>query len=109
MDRRQFLKSGIGCVCLALLPPLPSVPVGELSDFARDQGDQMLVYVMYNNNIYVKALKKAGGTAEQLEMAEAMARGEIPTDYRRTFAPSAINHSLKHSINIVKKDYNEKY
>ena len=67
MDRRQFIKSSIGCVCLALLPPLPAapeptkLPLGELSAFARDQGDQMLVDTMFNNNIYVKALKQAGG------------------------------------------------
>lgn len=70
MNRRDFLKSSIGCVCLALLPSLPSATeptnfqLGELSDFARDQGDQMLADVMYNNNIYVKALKKAGGTEQ---------------------------------------------
>lgn len=65
MNRRDFLKSSIGCMCLALLPPIPTPPtlkefeLGELSDFSRDYGTQMVEDVMFENDIYVIAMKEA--------------------------------------------------
>lgn len=73
MNRRDFLKLGIGCVCLALLPPIPTLPsqkefelgelsifsLGELSNFSRDYGAQMVEDIIFENDIQVIAMKNA--------------------------------------------------
>lgn len=67
MDRRQFLKSSIGCMCLALLPPFsvvcpPNRPpvLADLDAFHRDWGSGVIENAFYDQHVMIKPLQQRG-------------------------------------------------
>ena len=63
MDRREFLKSSIGCMCLALLPPFtvvcpPNRPpvLSDLDAFHRDWASGTIAVISYSEHVILKPL-----------------------------------------------------